>query len=210
MEFVAPMRVGKSEIIVKKSRFIGQAAPVFSEEEALEFIASVRQAHPGATHCVYAYSVGLGDFAEKASDDGEPKGTAGYPVLEVIKKRDLQNVVCTVTRYFGGTKLGAGGLIRAYTNAASLALDDAGLGLYRYHDLIRITVDYSIFEKVERLVKAYNCVIKDISYAEKVALEAFAVPETIPTLQSHISDLTSGDVHFQVSPGTYVRTREAD
>lgn len=208
MEFIAPRKLGNSEVVVKKSRFIGQAAPCFSEQEASRFISNVKGEHPEATHNVYAYCIGIGDFAERASDDGEPRGTAGYPVLAVIKKQNVQNVVVTVTRYFGGTKLGAGGLIRAYSTTASLALNDAGLALYRYHDLVTISCDYNHFGSVHRTIEGLGCKTANISYAEKVTIEAFVMPEDISNLQSLIQDLTSNKAHLEVSQGMYIAVRD--
>ncbi len=207
MEFIAPRKLGNSEVVVKKSRFIGQAAPCFSEQEASRFISNVKGEHPEATHNVYAYCIGIGDFAERASDDGEPRGTAGYPVLAVIKKQNIQNVVVTVTRYFGGIKLGAGGLIRAYSTTASLALNDAGLSLYRYHDLVTISCDYNHFGSVHRTIEGLGCKTANISYAEKVTIEAFVMPEDISNLQSLIQDLTSNKAHLEVSQGMYIAVR---
>ena len=192
MEFIAPLSQAKSEMVIKKSRFIGHVFPAFSEAEAVMHIESVKQEHMSATHNVYAYSVGVGTFAEKTSDDGEPRGTAGYPVLEVIKKRNLQNVVCIVTRYFGGIKLGAGGLVRAYSNAASLALDKAGVAVYRYHDLITATVDYDRFGRVQKELETVKATIHNISFADKVTVEFFAVPELTQALRSMIEDITAG------------------
>ena len=208
MEFIAPSSHAKAEIIIKKSRFIGHVFPAFSEEEAIGHIESVKQEHQAATHNVYAYSVGVGSFAERASDVGEPRGTAGYPVLEVIKKRNLQNVVCVVTRYFGGTKLGAGGLVRAYSNAASLALDKAGVAVYRYHDLITATVDYDRFGRVQRELEVAKAVTHDISFAEKVTIQFFAVPELTQALKSLIEDITAGLGVVCVSQGKYLPVRQ--
>ena len=207
MEFMAPRKLGNSEIVVKKSRFIGQAAPCFSEQEASEFISNIKREHSGATHNVYAYCIGIGDFAERASDDGEPRGTAGYPILAVIKKQDIQNVVVTVTRYFGGIKLGAGGLIRAYSTTASLALNDAGLALYRYHDLVTISCDYNQFGGVQRTIEGLGCKTAKISYAEKVTIQAYVIPEDISSLKSLIQELTSNKAHFEVSQGMYIAVR---
>ena len=123
MEFLSPAKEASAEYIVKRSRFIGTVSPAFSESEAEAFVSSIRAKYPDATHNVYAYSVGSGTPLDRLSDDGEPRGTAGYPVLDVIHKRGLKNVVCVVTRYFGGTQLGAGGLLRAYGKTANLALE---------------------------------------------------------------------------------------
>ncbi len=210
MEFTAPRRQAKIEIIIKKSRFIGHVFPAFSEEEALGQIESVRNQHRDATHNVFAYSVGIGNFAERASDDGEPRGTAGYPVLDVIKKRGLSNVACVDTRYFGGTKLGAGGLVRAYSNAASMALDRAGLAVYMYHECLTAVVDYDQFGRVQREIETSGSVIQNISYAGKVTIEALALPETARILKDRIRDITSGLGSADISPGRYLPVREAN
>lgn len=204
MEFIAPEKQAKAEIVVKKSKFIGHVFPAFSEEEALNYIESVRKEHYAATHNVYAYSVGVGNFAEKASDDGEPRGTAGYPVLEVIKKRNLKNVVCVVTRYFGGIKLGASGLVRAYSNAAALALDKAGIAVYRYHDLITIEVDYDKFGKVQRQLEDAGGIIDDVSFADKVSIRCFVAPELTQAVKSLVEDITAGTGTAVVSQGKYM------
>ncbi len=208
MEFIAPLRQAKTEVVIKRSRFIGQVFPAFSEEEALKYIESVKNEHSNATHNVYAYSVGVGTFAERASDDGEPKGTAGYPILDVIKKRDLRNVVCIVTRYFGGTKLGAGGLVRAYSNTASMALDKAGLAVYKHHDFVTATIDYDQLGRTQREIETSGSVIHNISYAEKVTIEFYALPETTQTLKSRIRDITSGTAIVDVSDGKYLSVRK--
>ncbi len=210
MEFTAPLRQAATEIAVKKSRFIGHVFPAFSEEEALGHINAVRKKHLAATHNVFAYSVGIGNFAERASDDGEPKGTAGYPVLDVIKKRGISNVVCVITRYFGGIKLGAGGLVRAYSNAASMTLDKAGLAAYMYHERITAVVDYSQCGKVQREIEISGSITGNINYAEKVTIEAFALPKTARILRNRIRDITSGLGSADISPGKYLPVRETN
>ena len=121
---------GSSEIIIKKSRFIGHAKPVESEEEAIQFIEAIKKEHRSATHNCSAYVIGERDQIQKQSDDGEPSGTAGKPILEVIKHQGLKNTVVVVTRYFGGIMLGAGGLIRAYTDGAVAGIE-AGKPIYK-------------------------------------------------------------------------------
>ena len=116
---------GMDEIIIEKSTFIGYAKPIKTEEEAIEFVNEIKKKHKDATHNVWAYTVGKTMNIQRYSDDGEPQGTAGIPTLEVIKKEDLRDVVVVVTRYFGGVKLGAGGLVRAYTKGAKIGIDAA-------------------------------------------------------------------------------------
>ena len=118
---------GEAELVIEKSQFISYAAPAATEEEALEFIQAIKKKHRDATHNVPAYVIGENNDIQRFSDDGEPSGTAGVPMLEVLKKEDLRDTVLVVTRYFGGIKLGTGGLVRAYTKAAKLALEAAGI-----------------------------------------------------------------------------------
>ncbi|UUZ90782.1 YigZ family protein [Paenibacillus sp. P25] len=140
---------GQAEIVIKKSRFIGFARPVESEEEAIQFIEGIKKEHWSATHNCSAYMIGERDEIQKASDDGEPSGTAGKPILEVIKNQGLKNVAVVVTRYFGGIMLGAGGLIRAYTDGAVAGLA-AAQQVYRVlHREMLVEIDYTWLGKVE-------------------------------------------------------------
>ncbi|HHW26780.1 MAG TPA: YigZ family protein [Firmicutes bacterium] len=201
MEFLSPAKQASAEYIVKRSKFIGTVSPAFSEAEAESFVESIRAKYPDATHNVYAYSVGLGTPIERLSDDGEPKGTAGYPILDVIHKRSLRNVVCVVTRYFGGTLLGAGGLLRAYGKTANLALDEAGALKYIYHSLMRVRVAYDQFGRLQRELENQGCVIDNVDYGEAVQISAFVKEEAVPALTKRISDLTAGRAEISVSEG---------
>lgn len=204
MEFQSPSKRASAECAAKKSRFIGTVAPAFTVEEAEALIQSVREDHAGATHNVWAYSVGTGTPLERLSDDGEPRGTAGYPVLEVIKKRGLRNVACVVTRYFGGTLLGAGGLLRAYGHAATIALDAAGLARYVYHNVINVTVDYDQFGRVQRELEGRGIRISGISYTAKVTITAYVTPEDVDTLAARVRDITSGKAAWSTLDGEYI------
>jgi len=201
VEFLSPAKQASAEYIVKRSKFIGTVSPAFSEAEAESFVESIRAKYPDATHNVYAYSVGLGTPIERLSDDGEPKGTAGYPILDVIHKRSLRNVVCVVTRYFGGTLLGAGGLLRAYGKTANLALDEAGALKYIYHSLMRVRVAYDQFGRLQRELENQGCVIDNVDYGEAVQVSAFVKEEAVPALTKRISDLTAGRAEISVSEG---------
>ena len=150
---------GEAETIINKSRFIGYSMPINSEEEALEFIDKIKTKHRDATHNVYAYVFGKDSNTQRFSDDGEPSGTAGIPALEVIKKENLRNVVVVVTRYFGGTKLGAGGLIRAYTKGAKIGLDSGIIVDMILHVKIKIRVDYTLYGKVEHYLMTEGYII---------------------------------------------------
>ncbi len=201
MEFLSPAREASAEYIVKRSKFIGTVSPAFSESDAENFVASIRAKYPDATHNVYAYSIGTGTPLDRLNDDGEPKGTAGYPILDVIHKRSLRNVVCVVTRYFGGTLLGAGGLLRAYGKTANLALDEAGVLKYTYHSLMRVRVEYDQFGRVQRELETRGCIVRDVSYGEAVQVEVYVKEEDTPLLSRRLTDLTSGKALITVSEG---------
>ncbi len=201
MEFLSPAKEASAEYIVKRSRFIGTASPAFSESEAEAFVSSIRAKYPDATHNVYAYSVGSGTPLDRLSDDGEPRGTAGYPVLDVIHKRGLKNVVCVVTRYFGGTQLGAGGLLRAYGKTANLALDEAGVMKYAHHMLMKIRLAYDQYGRVQRELESRGCVVLAVDYGEAVTIEAYVRNDDTQLVSERIMDLTSGKAEISVSEG---------
>ncbi|MGI6642620.1 MAG: YigZ family protein [Bacillota bacterium] len=208
MEFLGLARQGEFEILEKRSRFIGTAAPAFSVSEAETFISSIRTKYPDATHNVYAFSVGTGTPVDRVSDDGEPRGTAGYPILEVIHKRELRNAVCVVTRYFGGTLLGAGGLLRAYGKAASGALDQAGTRKYAYHRLLRVNLAYDQYGKVQREVEAWNAIIDQVLYGEDVTIAAYVDDNDVERLVGRITDMTRSKSRISVEDGKYIPCRE--
>lgn len=203
MEFLSVAGQDSAEIMVRRSRFIASVAPAFDEEEAERFIDSIRLSYPGATHNVYAYTVGTGSPLDRLSDDGEPRGTAGYPILEIIYKRELKNVVCVVTRYFGGIKLGAGGLLRAYGRAAAEGLDKAGTARYAYYNLIAADLEYDQLGRVQRELESAGCMLADVSYGATVTLEAYVRSDLIPMICGKVKDLTRGNVVPVVREGRY-------
>ena len=147
-------KAGWDELIINKSRFIGYASPVASEAEALAFLQEIRTRHRDASHNCYAYTVGKNMGIMRYSDDGEPSGTAGLPMMEVIKKENVRNCCCVVTRYFGGVLLGAGGLLRAYTQGASAALKAAGIvEMVRTVSLL-CEVSYSLWDRVQHQLQS--------------------------------------------------------
>ena len=147
---------GESEIIIQKSRFITYVNRAETEKEALDFIQTIKQNHHDATHNCSAYIIGEHDQIQKANDDGEPSGTAGFPMLEVLKKQGLKDTVVVVTRYFGGIKLGGGGLIRAYGKATTEGIDAAKVVERKLHHLMKISIDYTWLGKVENEVRTPN------------------------------------------------------
>lgn len=186
-------KYGEDEIIINKSRFIGYAMPIQTEEEALAFIEKIKTKHRDATHNVYAYVVGKDSNVQRFSDDGEPSGTAGIPVLEVIKKEDLRNVVVVVTRYFGGVKLGAGGLIRAYTKGAKIGLESGLIIDKVLHQRLKIRIDYTLYGMVENYLITNGFVIDDIVYDNAVNIYLYVKFSQVDGFKKTITDLTSGD-----------------
>jgi uncharacterized YigZ family protein len=187
----------QDEFTVEKSRFIGQAAPISSKEEALAHIERIRKKHWEASHHVWAYI--LEADLQRFSDDGEPQGTAGIPVLEVLKKERIIHAMVVVTRYFGGIKLGAGGLARAYTKAAKTAIDASGVILRVPHLTRFATVDYPFLGQIQKEMVKLGFIIQDIRYTEKVRFEILTTPDQEHTLVEALMEISSGAA--RVTPG---------
>ena len=168
-EYLVPTQFGEDEFIEKKSRFIGRAWPVETEEEALAKIQEMKKQHYDATHNCWAYIIK--DGAVRFSDDGEPGGTAGMPMLQVLQREGLYNVVCVVTRYFGGILLGAGGLVRAYTKGAKIAVDAAGKSMKRGWTVLYVPCPYPFYERVRLEVAAFGGIIRQTDFGAEVELE---------------------------------------
>lgn len=195
-EYLVPTQPAKAELVEKKSRFIGHIWPVESEQEALEHLQAVRKEHYNATHNVYAYI--LKDGAMRYSDDGEPQGTAGMPVLDVLRKEQLCNALCVVTRYFGGTLLGAGGLVRAYGKTCKLALDAAGVSMKRVWDRVEVPCPYALLERLKLETASYGGQIADIQYGADVALQCLFPHEKTQAVLERIVDVSNGQVRAKV------------
>lgn len=159
---------GVHEIEIKKSRFITHIKRIKDEDEAIEFIESIKKEHWKATHNCSAYVLGMNDEIQRADDDGEPSGTAGIPMLEILKKRELKNVVVVVTRYFGGIKLGAGGLIRAYGGSVNETIKTIGVVERRRQLFIDVTVSYPQSGRIENLLRESHYILQDIKYTDQV------------------------------------------
>lgn len=185
-------KYGEDETMINKSRFIGYAMPVETEEEALEFIETIKIKHKDATHNVYAYVLGQNSNVQRFSDDGEPSGTAGIPALEVMKKEDLRNVVVVVTRYFGGVKLGAGGLIRAYTRGAKIGIEAGMIIDMVLHTKVKIRMDYTSYGSVENYLMTEEYIVGESIFDEAVNAFVYVEDSELDDFYKIIADLTSG------------------
>lgn len=199
---------GEDEVIINKSRFIGYALPINTEEEALEFIEKIKTKHRDATHNVYAYVLGRDSNIQRFSDDGEPSGTAGIPALEVIKKENLRNVVVVVTRYFGGVMLGAGGLIRAYTKGAKIGLDAGNIIDMVLHTKVKLRIDYTLYGRIENYLINENHIVGDTIYDEWVNIYLYIKIDELEAFQKNINDLTSGSASFQIMDEKHIPIKE--
>jgi uncharacterized YigZ family protein len=192
--YKVPLRAAEAEFTEKRSRFIGQLAPVASEEEALVFLDAVRTNHREATHNVYAYRL-KDEGACRHSDDGEPSGTAGMPLLEVFIKQDVYDFCCVATRYYGGVMLGAGGLVRAYARCGSVALEAAGVGTMRETALCSAVVPYALYERVKRLVNSAGAEVFVEEFGAEITMEFEIDFDALTGLQREIAEATSGSVY---------------
>ncbi|MCC8078452.1 MAG: YigZ family protein [Oscillospiraceae bacterium] len=192
-EYLQPFGFGEAEFTEKRSRFIGRVWPVESESEATAHIEAMRRQHYDATHNVYAYIV-RENGVMRYSDDGEPQGTSGQPTLNVFRQENIVNVCCVVTRYFGGTLLGAGGLVRAYSAAAKAALDAAGVCRMAEWLSLSVPCSYSLYERVRRLAERHGAVIEDTSFAADVVLELMVRADCAEAFARDLTELTSGAI----------------
>ena len=189
MSYRTVLKTASAELIVKKSRFIAEAAPVYDDDEALGFVSSVRKKMPAANHHVFAYAVGGGRLRQ--SDDGEPQGTAGMPLLDMLRNEKIQNTVIVVTRFFGGTLLGTGGLVRAYTDAGKLALEQAVVIEKKVYQKFSVNCDYSLLGKIQYELARLGAVTDEIIYADRIDLYASTPAETFLILKKALMDATS-------------------
>lgn len=196
-------REASQEIVIKRSRFIGYAKPVETEEEAVAFIEEIKRLHRTATHNCSAYVVGERDQFQKASDDGEPSGTAGKPILEVIKNKGLKNVAVVVTRYFGGIMLGAGGLVRAYTDGAVAGIEAAEEIVKVLHREVYVDVDYTWYGKLENELHGRGTRVGGTEFTDRVIVKCLPeVPETEAFI-AWMTDLTQGQAGITEGEDVY-------
>lgn len=195
---------GRDEVTIEKSTFIGYAKPVNTEDEAIEFIKEIKKKHKDARHNVWAYTIGMNMETQRYSDDGEPQGTAGIPTLEVIKKEDLRNVAVVVTRYFGGIKLGAGGLVRAYTKGAKIGLDSSKIIEKVLYKDIRIKIDYNQLGKVQNEIINMGYFISDTLYEDKVVIIVYSKIYEVDELKEKIIEITSATAEISEKEEFYL------
>lgn len=199
-EFLTLKKSAEYTLIEKKSRFIGYVSPVTSEQEATDFIESVRSRHRDARHNVYAYVINNdGVVSQRYSDDGEPQGTGGIPVLDVLRKQEIINAVIVVTRYFGGILLGAPGLVRAYGKAASMAVEEAGTARMRLCVPLEITVAYPLYGKLTNYFEPLGYPQEPPLFQEQVTAVYIVPEDAAERCIAAVTDLTCGQVI--ISPG---------
>lgn len=191
-EYLVPTGYGEDEFTEKRSRFIGRIWLVETEEEALSKIQEMKKQHYDATHNCWAYIIHGG--AVRFSDDGEPGGTAGMPMLQVLQREGLNNVVCVVTRYFGGILLGAGGLVRAYTKGAKIAVDAAGKSIKRVWTVLYVPCPYSFYERVKLEIEAFGGILRSTDFGVEVDMEILFPQANAQLFLDRLTDLTSGTV----------------
>lgn len=203
---LVPAGEGESEYLEKKSRFLGRVWRVGSEAEARSCLEKTRREHYDARHHCWCWR--LPDGAERASDDGEPQGTAGQPMLAVFARRNVQSVFCVVTRYFGGTLLGTGGLVRAYTKAAQDALENAGIAALREWALYTVPCPYALFERAKLELAACGGTLDGADYGACVTLRAAVPADAAADFLARLRELTAGSAEA-VSAGTVFRPEKS-
>lgn len=195
---------GQDELIIQKSRFIGYVRRVETEEEAHSFIQEIKKKHYDATHNCSCYMIGENNEIQKANDDGEPSGTAGIPMLEVLKKQNLKDTAVVVTRYFGGIKLGAGGLIRAYGNTTSQAIKATGIVKRVLMQGVSVTVEYGLLGKLENVLRQSDHVLETINYLENVEFIVYVKAEEKNNFRDWMIDLTNDQADIQFTDEKYL------
>ncbi|WP_016994945.1 YigZ family protein [Lysinibacillus boronitolerans] len=195
---------GESEIVISKSRFLTYIERAETEEDAISFIDGIKKLHHNATHNCSAYIIGEHDHIQKANDDGEPSGTAGVPMLEVLKKQGLKDTVVVVTRYFGGIKLGGGGLIRAYGKATTEGLIAAQVVERKLHHFMKVAIDYTWLGKIENEIRSSSYTLEEIRYLEGVEIIVSVLKEEEEQFRSWITELTNGQASITFEDAQFV------
>lgn len=196
-------RAGEHETEINRSRFICALAPAATEQDAQDFVARVRREHPAASHHCFAYVIGADASVQKASDDGEPGGTAGVPMLQMLTRREMRYVVAVVTRYYGGVKLGAGGLIRAYGGAVGEALDAIGTLTRQRFRIATLTVGHQRAGRLENELRATGRTVREVRYAEAVSIEIGLPDAEVEDFRRWLADATAGEAELELGDEAY-------
>jgi uncharacterized YigZ family protein len=194
MAYITVKDHGQAEVIIKKSRFIANVAPVRSEEDAWAFINRIRTEHAEATHNCFAFKSGA---VQRMSDDGEPSGTAGRPIFDVLDKQGLSDTVIVVTRYFGGILLGAGGLVRAYSQAAVAGVEAAGVAEAVTAVDLAVRLDYSLVGKVQYLLQQRGALTLDQQFGQEVIIRARVLAPEVDALEGDLAEVSAGRIRAQ-------------
>ncbi|WP_395321272.1 YigZ family protein [Levilactobacillus parabrevis] len=217
-DYLTIQATGQHDLEIKKSRFITDIARVATEDEAKAFLATVSAREPKANHHCWAYVLGEHDEIQRESDNGEPSGTAGVPILTVLQRNQLHNVIAVVTRYFGGIKLGAGGLIRAYSNATSTAIEAVGVVKRVRQRALTLAVDYANYDRLNHYLSEEKITTLDTAYTDAVAVTIAVDLDKVDATQQAITDLLSnrltvtvGDIDYHEVPvEIHASSRETD
>ncbi|HLS60945.1 MAG TPA: YigZ family protein [Virgibacillus sp.] len=201
---------GSDQVIIRKSRFIGYVKRVETEDDAVQFINKIKKKHYDATHNCSAYIIGEQDQIQKANDDGEPSGTAGVPMLEVLKQQKLKDTVIVVTRYFGGIKLGAGGLIRAYGSTTSQTIKSIGIVQRQLVKGISIKTDYTLLGKLENELRNSDHILESIDYQEQVEFLVYVKEQAVEMFKEWIIDHTSDQAIIEDKQFAYIEIDVSD
>ncbi len=188
---------GKIELEINKSKFIASSFPIQNQDQAIDLIEEISNQYKDATHNCYAYVISNDILVEKFSDDGEPSGTAGLPILQTIKNKELINTLIIVTRYFGGIKLGKGGLVRAYTKAALGAILDAKIAIMKKHFIYKLTIDYSHKKNLDKVIKEQNLSIENLGYLDKITMEIAIEIDKEDEILRKLIDATKGEINIE-------------
>ena len=203
-EYNTVLKNSKDEIIIDKSKFIGYSFHINNVDEAESFIKEIKKKHYDATHNCYAYLLKDDMSIAKASDDGEPSSTAGIPMLEVLKKENITDTLIIATRYFGGIKLGAGGLVRAYAKTAKIAIESNIIVNKKIYQKILLEIDYNFLNKIQKYIEKNDIISNVPEFMEKVRINIYQKDEYLDDLKKDILNITNGDCDIKLSGNVYL------
>ncbi len=206
MDYITLKKEASAEFVDRRSRFIARVSPVKTEEEALSFLNTIRQDHSG-THHVFAYRLRERNFA-RYNDDGEPSGTAGLPVLDILERGDITDAIIVVSRWFGGTLLGTGGLVRAYSTAAKMAVEAAGVVEMGLAGIYTLNITYGDYDKVIRMARETGVIIDDSQFSEEVSLQLIATDSVAAEFSDKLRELTRGSKEIKLVSKQYYPLKE--